>query len=143
MEDTISFSTKESTLLSPLSRLKSKQVGLMLASAREMFIEPNAPVRRPQTAVPSRPTFSASSAVFRQPVSTPTPSMIKTEPESTACRRPVFKVPSKKVFRPPWADSATKPTTFHSSDSFAETRHDEDDRPLSELLSKEPAFRIS
>ncbi|CAG5091230.1 Oidioi.mRNA.OKI2018_I69.PAR.g12925.t1.cds [Oikopleura dioica] len=102
----------------------------------ELKTEPNVPVQRPQTAVPSRPTFSASSTTFRQPVSTPTSSMIKTEPESTGCRRPVFKVPSKKVFRPPWANSATKPSSFHSSDSFTETRHDEDDRPLSELLSQ-------
>ena len=100
------------------------------------------PAHRPQTTVPNRPTFSASTASHRQPLQTQPSSFIKTDPESTACRNPVFKTPLKKVFRPPWADSGSKPNTSQTniSNSFIEDREDEDDRPLSEILRQEPAF---
>ena len=52
-------------------------------------------------------------------------------------------MPAKKIFRPPWANQSPEPATSRKENVFQEAFYEEDDRPLSDIMSKEPAFCIS
>ncbi|CBY10076.1 unnamed protein product [Oikopleura dioica] len=58
---------------------------------------------------------------------------IKKEPSYSG-----FKVSSKKIFRPPWARHSPEPATFRKENhyGFQKVNFEEDDRPLSEIMSK-------